>query len=107
MDTRLKGIAGVITIGVAGLVYKRWHARINRWVASALTWIRDFLTDEKTCKVAETFFVEAAVLWFVFPVLDSIYDPTKRGDPALGQAYIFSAICLLFAIILSHAGRGG
>lgn len=107
MDPRLKLLAVVIGLVVTGLVYKSWFARINLWAASAWKWVLGFLTDEKTCRVAATFFVEAAVLWFVFPVLDSIYDPTKRGDPALGQAYIFSAICFLCAVILSHAGKGG
>ena len=92
---------------MAALAYKTWRARINSWVVSASQWVYGFATDEKTCKVAETFFVEAAVLWFVFPILDSIYDPAKRGDPALGQAYLFSAICFVCAVILSHAGKGG
>jgi hypothetical protein len=97
----------VLLVVVAGLAYRRWHVPINIGVVSALRWIWVFLLHEKACKVAETFLVEAAVLWFVFPVLDSIYDPTKRGNPVLWQAYIVSAVCFVGAIIVAHAGKDG
>ena len=63
------------------------------------------MRDPKTCKVAETFFLEAAVLWFVFPLLDSMYGPQKLSDPLLRQSYFAAGLFFFFAIILSHAGK--
>jgi len=98
---------GVVSLIVAILVYRRWQAQINRRVAFASRWVWNILLDEKTCRVAEQFFLEAAVLWFVFPFLDSLYDPTKRNSPILMQGYILASVFFLFAVILSHAGKEG
>jgi hypothetical protein len=81
-------------------------------VVSTLNWAYRFLLDPKTCRVAETFCNEVAVLWFVFPLLDEIYEHTKHPDdpllhdPLLHQAFWVSGMFFIFALILSHiAGR--
>lgn len=68
-------------------------------------WLWKIALDKKTCKVAEEFCLEAAVLWFVFPLLDSLYDPAKKGSPVLTQAYVLAAAFFFFAIILAHVGK--
>lgn len=75
------------------------------WIVVAAKWLFKIALDHKTCKVAETFFTEAAVLWFVFPILDIIYEHREMSDPKLRQAYIASIVCFLAAVALSHAGR--
>jgi hypothetical protein len=97
----------VVALVVAGLAFRQWYARINFAAISVLKWVWDVCLDEKTCRVAETFLNEAAVLWAVFPLLDSIYDPTRRGDPVLWESYIIAAVCFFGAVIISHARKEG
>jgi len=100
-------MAGAVGAIVLALVYLRWRPRINHGVGSALKWVYKFVLDPKTCRVAETFCNEVAVLWFVFPLLDTIYEHGKiQDDPLLHQAFWVSALFFVFAITLSHiAGR--
>lgn len=94
------GCVGTIVIV---LVYLRWYGRINMGMASALKWASKFVMDPKTCKVAETCCTEVAVLWFVFPLLDTIYERGKHpDDPLLHQAYWVSAMFFIFAVVISH-----
>jgi hypothetical protein len=94
------------------LAYLCWRVPINSGVVCALKWVHKILLDPKTCKVAETFCNEVAVLWFVFPLLDEIYEHEKHPgdplfrDPLLHNAFWVAFLFLLFAITLSHiAGR--
>lgn len=106
MDIRLIFVAIAASVVVAGLAFRRWCDRIIQGFKAALSWFLDFLLDGKTCHVLEQFFLESAVLWFVFPLLDSLYDKTKSIPPSLvHQAYLLAGIFLLFAVILSHAGE--
>jgi hypothetical protein len=99
----------IATAGVllALLVYLRWRVRINRALGCVGRWIDKIVKDPKTYKVAETFCNEVAVLWFVFPLLDAIYDPTKRGHPFLAPAFMVSGLFLFFAVVLSHSAKEG
>jgi hypothetical protein len=109
VDIHLKWVVGVCSLFAAGLAYRQWFAGINLWLKSVRIWAWNVISDKKTCHVVETFFLESAVLWFVFPLLDSLYDPTRRGTPSplLNQAYIAAFVFLLVAVILSHAGKDG
>jgi len=107
VDSRLIWIAATVALPVAGLVYRQRYVGINSAVKAAYGWLWKVALDKKTCKVAEEFCLEAAVLWFVFPLLDSIYDPAKRGSPVLTQAYVFALVFLIFAVILAHVGKDG
>lgn len=100
-------MVGSVGVVVIVLAYLRWQERINFGVASAVKWVFKFVVDPKTCKVAETCCSEVAVLWFVFPLLDTIYEHGKHpDDPLLHQAYWVSAMFFIFAVIISHvAGR--
>jgi len=100
-------MVAAIVLLVGGLAYRQWYARINFAATAFLKWLWDVCLDEKTCRVAETFLNEAAVLWAVFPLLDSIYDPKRRDNPALWQSYIIAAVCFLGAVIISHARKDG
>ena len=106
MDSRLIVVLIVIAVVVVAMAYARWHIQINVSVVSASRGMIRFLTDPRTCRVAEQFLVEAAVLWFVFPVLDMIYDHRKISDPLLMQAYIAAVIFFIAAVVLSHVGKG-
>lgn len=98
------GSVGALVLLIACL---RWRTRISLGAVYALKWLYKFVLDPKTCRVAETFCNEVAVLWFVFPLLDTIYEHGKfRDDPLLHQAFWVSALFFIFAIVLSHvAGR--
>ena len=98
----------VVPVGliVVALAYGRWWRRINHGLAAAARWLFRFLLDSKTCSVAETFCNEVAVLWFVFPLLDTLYDHKHLNDPFLRQSFWVSGLFFLFAIALSHiAGK--
>ena len=77
-----------------------------------MVWLYRIVKDPKTCRVAETFCNEVAVLWFVFPLLDKIYEHWKdvgnnanpANLPSLRQAFLIAGLFFLFAIVLSHAG---
>lgn len=90
------------------LVCFRWRERIGRGFAAAGYWIVTIVKNPKTYKVAETFCNEVAVLWFVFPLVDQIYDPNRRGrpdSPSMAPAYLMAGLFFFFAIILSHAAK--
>lgn len=107
MDSRLIGMVGIAAAIVALLVYLRWRGRVNRAFAAAGRWVGKIVKDPKTYKVAETFCNEVAVLWFVFPLLDAIYDPTRRGRPFLAPAFMVAGLFFAFAIVLSHSAKEG
>jgi hypothetical protein len=107
VDQRLIVILVAVALFVLGLVYRHRHAEINLAISAAFRWLWKIAFDKKTCKLAEEFCLEAAVLWFVFPLLDSIYDPTKRGTPVLMQGYVLAVAFFLFAVILAHVGKEG
>src|ERR1700723_3240010 len=90
---------------VALLVSLRWRARINIAFVAAGHWIARIVKDPKTYRVAETFCNEVAVLWFVFPLLDAIYDPNRAGKPILLPAFLVAGLFFVFAVVLSHAAK--
>ena len=96
-------MVGSVGLIVVLLAYGRWRVKINRGTAIAAKWVAKFLMDPKTCRVAETFCNESAVLWFVFPFLDTIYEHKNHDLPLLHDAYKVSAMFFIFAVILSHA----
>lgn len=99
-------MVGTVGLIVVALAYVRWRKRINTAMVITGTWVYRFLVDPKTCGIASTFCNEVAVLWFVFPLLDTIYEHGKRGDPLLRQAFKISGLFFVFAIVLSHiAGK--
>jgi hypothetical protein len=98
-------MVGGVALVVALLGYGNWRRSINHGIAVAAKWTFRIALDPKTCSVAETFLNEVAVLWFVFPLLDSIYDHKSISDPALHQAYWLSGVCFLGAVTLSHIAR--
>lgn len=107
MDSRLFWPIGGAVLLAALLVYGRWRVQINHAIAIAVAKIWKLLIDPKTCRVAETFFVEASVLWFVFPVLDMIYEHKGLSDPLLKQSYFAAFVFFIAAVVLSHAGKEG
>lgn len=91
-------MAAAAAVILVALIYGRWWKGINSWVQSVIQ-------HRKTYQVAEQFCVESAVLWFVFPILDSIYDPDRVGKPALWPAYLVALMFFIFALVLSHAAK--
>lgn len=89
----------------AVLIYGRWRVQINHAIGVATVRLWRLIIDPKTCRVAETFFVEASVLWFVFPVLDMIYEHKSVSDPLLMQSYLAALVFFIAAVVLSHAGK--
>jgi preprotein translocase subunit SecG len=47
-----------------------------------------------------------AVLWFVFPLLDTLYGGQHLTDSSLHQAFAMAGLFFVFALVLSHiAGK--
>jgi hypothetical protein len=99
----IRFMVGTVGLIVVALAYGRWQSKINFGITVGTKWIGRFLIDPKTCKTAETFCNEVAVLWFVFPLLDTIYEHKNPDTRLLHDAYKVSAMFFLFAVILSHA----
>lgn len=97
-------MVGTVGLVVALLAYLRWRSKIDVGIIIAVKWAGRILKDRKTCAVAETFCNESAVLWFVFPLLDTIYEHKNPDLQLLHNAYKISAMFFFFAIILAHAG---
>lgn len=105
MDSRLAQMLATAAALVAGLIYLRWRRQVNTWLANAGKWAAKIVLSPKTYKVAETFCNEVAVLWFVFPLLDAIYDPGRRGRPVLFPAFMVSGLFFVFAVVLSQSAK--
>jgi hypothetical protein len=71
-----------------GSVYAIFRKRINKAASRFGDWFAEFVLGPEFYKVAEVFFNEAAVLWFVFPLLDNIYQVRKPNDFGLHLADI-------------------
>lgn len=87
---------------VGGVAYGRWRAKINSSIASAFKRAYKILIGPKFCKVAETFCNEVAVLWFVFPLLDTLYQHGNMNDPLIREGFGVSGVFFVFAVVLSH-----
>jgi len=108
VDSHLIPVVLTVAFILTLVAYGRWRARVNRGLAMFGDWVWGFVTDEKTCRVAETFCNEVAVLWFVFPLLDNLYDPNKRlSDPTLHGTFLIAGMFFLFAVVISHIAKGG
>jgi hypothetical protein len=105
VDSRLFFPVGGAVLIAALLIYGQRRVQINQAVRVAIVGLWKLIVDPKTCRVAETFFVEASVLWFVFPVLDMIYEHKSVSDPLLMQSYLAAFIFFIAAVVLSHAGK--
>ena len=104
MDSRLVQMIVGAGVPVALLLYLRSKSIINRALISTGRYLGRLARDSATCKVLETFFNEAAVLWAVFPLLDEIYD-SRPNKPPLAWAYVVSGVFLFFAVALSHSAK--
>lgn len=98
----LYGLIGLLTVlAILGWVFRKslvsrsrtvWQSFINKFDR------RSFFDT------AEVFFHEAAVLWAVFPFLDSIYDLQKGQQPnwyLVLLSFIVAAILFLFGAAFS------
>ncbi|MHB1672614.1 MAG: hypothetical protein ACYCSP_00035 [Acidobacteriaceae bacterium] len=86
----------LVGVGASGWFWRKRLARFFRWI----------FEGDQFFSVLETFFNEAAVLWFVFPFLDTLYRTRKAGDaPApnifkvMAQSWIVALILFILAII--------
>lgn len=59
---------------------------------AAAKWAWKTALDSETCSVAETFCNEVAVLWFVFPLVDSLYDRRNADAHTIHNAFAVSAM---------------
>lgn len=105
MDSRLIWIVVIAAIAVALIAYVRWHEKINAGVVIALKGIWKLITDPRTCRVVETFFIEAAVLWFVFPLLDTLYDHGALSGRQLHGSFVVAGAFFIFALVIAHIAK--
>jgi hypothetical protein len=93
-----KSAGGAASIATVTWALRHWRLQITGHLrelfgsAEALS---------RALSLLETFFNEAAVLWFVFPVLDSIYEIGKKGSgfrliEMLGTAITSLLLAILF-----------
>jgi hypothetical protein len=73
------GFAGIV-VGAATVGWAIWHWRslLRQYLSAVLTWS---IRSSEFWGLAETFLNEVAVLWFVFPVLDDLYDRAANKPP--------------------------
>jgi hypothetical protein len=71
-------IAGVAIMGGAGWLCRRKLRKHANWL----------LEGGAVNSLLETFFNEAAVLWFVFPVVDALYRAKKPGEVEVNILWI-------------------
>jgi hypothetical protein len=64
------GVSALAAVGI-------WRNKVWHFVVRRSIW---FLEGDSFFSLLETFFNEAAVLWFVFPVLDTIYRIKRAGE---------------------------
>lgn len=93
---RVALIAGAAVLLLCG-TYLFQRRRINGLAARLLQKIADSCVGISFFKLLETFFNEAAVLWFVFPLLDAIYEEHKNQK---GIGYIGIGVSWLVALML-------
>lgn len=97
MEVRL--IAEILWLaeaGVGGWFRRKQLARCFRWI----------FEGDQFFSLLEIFFNEAAVLWFVFPFLDTLYQTRKAGDAlapnifkVMEQSWSVALILFILAII--------
>jgi len=86
-------IAGLAILGLAGWY---WRSKLKLWLLALLDWS---IGKSEFWDVAETYCNEVAVLWFVFPTLDSLYDRAKDKPPPSTNSILMSfAVSLGFFI---------
>lgn len=95
-------MVGFVGLLVAAIAYMRWRIPINSAIATLFNQFYRMLIGPKFCKVAETFCNEVAVLWFVFPLLDTLYQHGNIKDPLIREGFAVSSIFFIFAVVLSH-----
>jgi hypothetical protein len=92
-------IAGIASLALA--LVGCWLCR--RWLPKGLKWVvYHTLETSEMWGLAETFWNEAAVLYFVFPIVDSVYQRTKDKPPlstngilgTLGAVLVFFSVSL-------------
>lgn len=97
----------IVLLGIA-FAYRRWRASVNEKFAFFWDRLWKFLFGPRFCRVAETFCNEVAVLWFVFPLLDSLYQPRQLDMRLVREGFGVSAVFFIFAVVLSQiAGSEG
>jgi hypothetical protein len=60
--------------------------------------VKPFLQGATFFRLGETFFSEAAVLWFVFPLLGVLYPDHGPGEHFLSWLGVFEAIAISWPI---------
>lgn len=94
-------ILGVAAAGIASWFLRKQIARFFRWI----------FEGDQFFSLLETFFNEAAVLWFVFPFLDTLYQARKGDTPApdilktVLQSWGVALILFILAIIAKKLAK--
>lgn len=100
MNVRLIAeIAGTaMVVGVTGTAIWHWRSTLEKGLGAVLDWS---IRTSEFWELAETFLNEAAVLWFVFPVLDDFYDRAKDKPPLTIGEILLSFAVALFAFLMA------
>ena len=106
MNFWLKLFAGGIFLLGAGVLSWLGRKKIKNWGAKVKTRLIASFDGSSLFKILETFFNEAAVLWFVFPLLDTIYAFRKKDEngPSTGLVAVsvgIAGLLFLFAAIFA------
>ena len=79
-----------------------WRLRLKSYAKRFYKWS---LGSSAFWGLAETFWNEAAVLWFVFPVLDSVYEKSNNGPSPSAKLILVSFVLagvFFFAAVYSE-----
>ena len=90
------GIALLALVPVGFWLCRRWLRKGLKWV------VYHTLETSEMWGLAETFWNEAAVLYFVFPIVDSVYQRTKDKPPLSTNAILgtLGAVLVFFSVSL-------
>src|ERR1700733_5090650 len=94
----LRLIAGIVLLA---MVLGGWLCR--RQLRSFLRWVTyHSIETSEMWGLAETFWNEAAVLWFVFPLLNTLYERAKDKPPPSTKAVLgsFAVAIVFFSVAL-------
>lgn len=105
MRTRL--IVGAATLPIVGIAYAIWRKKINQKATRLWNVVSDGFVGKSFFSVMEVFCNEVAVLWFVFPLLDSLYEsriPNAPG-PSISGILLSFVLAGFFFVLATYFAK--
>jgi hypothetical protein len=95
---RIELVLGSVLIIAAGIGVWFLRARIGAVWALIKAKVKPFLQGTTFFRLGETFMNEAAVLWFVFPLLNVLYPEHTGNQQSLGWLSVLGTLAVSWSI---------